>query len=205
MALGESAEIAERAGAESLHIDIMDGHYAQDFGFNLETVEMLSKISPLPLDVHMMVLDIEKLIEPFLHAPVRTLCIHPETVKDAKAMLGEIKKSGKLAGIAVAPDVKLTEVVPLIALCDEVLVLTVTPGDGGGTFHTGAVEKIPALRDMTNQMNRRMVISVDGGLNVVRAQTCVLKGADKIIMGNAFYHAEDSMGIRKAVCFGKVV
>ena len=203
LALGESAEAAVRAGAESLHIDIMDGHFAKDYGFNLQTIETLAKTAPIPLDVHMMVFDIDTLIAPFLSAPIRTLWFHPETAKDAKAILREIKRSGKKAGIALAPNVSLFDIAPLMTRVDEILVLTVTPGEGGGAFHAGAVEKIGALKDMTEKIHRSVTISVDGGLNVVRARTCVLKGADKIIMGNAFFSAKDREGVRKAVCYGK--
>lgn len=194
-----SIRIAREAGVDCLHMDIMDGHFADDFGFNMRSVYEVHRLSGLPVDVHLMTAEPEPWIDRFAEEGICCLYIHPEAAGDTAVRLSHIRALGRRAGLAISPATQPEEVAAHFPLCDEILVMTVKPGDGGGTFHEACIDKIRTIRDMARQAGYSLQIAVDGGIDLARARKCIASGADKIIAGTAFFRSEDPRQFCRAI------
>jgi ribulose-phosphate 3-epimerase len=180
-------------------MDIMDGHFAPDFGFNVRSVREARALSGLPVDVHLMVMEPDGFIDRFAAEDISCLFIHPEAAGDTFACLRHIRRLGRHAGLAVSPETKPEEVTRYFAFCDEILVMTVKPGDGGGTVDEACIDKIKTIRDISNEAGYPLSIAVDGGIDLTRARRCVTNGADKIIAGTAFFRSIDPKQFCRAI------
>jgi ribulose-phosphate 3-epimerase len=145
----------------------------------------------LPVDVHLMVMEPDGFIDRFAAEDIGCLYIHSEAAGDTFACLRQISKLGRRAGLAVSPETKPEEVAKYFAFCDEILVMTVKPGDGGGTVNEACIDKIKTIRELSREAGHPLSIAVDGGIDLPRARRCIANGADKIIAGTAFFRSTD--------------
>ena len=188
--LGKQVEMVHSAGADWLHVDVMDGHFVPNLSFGPATVKSLKGRAQLPLDVHLMVEHPSKFVEAFAKAGADILTVHIEA-QNAKEALLQIKNLGLKAGLSIKPDTKAQAVEPFLPLLDLVLVMTVQPGFGGQGFLPASPEQIRAVRQLINQSGRAVYLEVDGGINAQTAAQAAQAGADVFVAGNAIFAAEN--------------
>lgn len=177
----EIKAVAE-AGADWIHVDVMDGNFVPNITIGIPVVKSLKKVSPLPLDVHLMIDKPERYIESFIKAGSDYVTIHVESTQYPGAVLKRIRELGAKAGITLRPGTAVEDVLPFLPLCDLVLVMTVEPGFGGQSFMHDQVAKITRLRQEISQNNLSCLIEVDGGINDQTAKLC--HEADVFVAGN---------------------
>jgi ribulose-phosphate 3-epimerase len=170
------------AGADWVHVDVMDGHFVPNLTIGIPVVESLKKVSPLPLDVHLMIEKPERYVEDFVKAGSDYLTIHVEATEKPHEVLRQIRSLGAKAGITLRPGTPLSEIMPYLDECDLVLVMTVEPGFGGQSFMMGQVEKMKALREERERRGLKYLIEVDGGVNEKTLAYC--KDADVLVAGS---------------------
>ncbi len=172
----------EQAGAQVLHLDIMDGHFVPNLSFGVPVVESIRKITELPLDVHLMLSNPQDFIVPFRKAGADSLTVHIEAVENPTAILESIHKMGAAAGLATSPPTDITVLEPYLEMCDVVLTMSVMPGFGGQKFNQSALHKLTWLRE---HAPARVWRTVDGGVNETTISSCVDAGATLLVMGTA--------------------
>lgn len=183
------------AGADWIHVDVMDGHFVPNLTIGIPVVASLKKVSSLPLDVHLMIENPEKYIEEFVKAGSDYLTIHVEATKNPRACLEMIKKLGAKAGITLRPGTKISEIEPFLDLCDLVLVMTVEPGFGGQSFMQDQVAKIDWLVDARAAQGLEFLIEVDGGVS--DKTLGLLKNADVLVAGSYVFKNDYKSAIQK--------
>ncbi len=183
----------EDAGADWIHVDVMDGHFVPNITIGVPVVKSIKKISNLPLDVHLMIENPEKYIQPFAQAGSDILTFHYEAVKDVSSVVNIIKSYGVKAGMSIKPKTPAEEILEFLPLLDLVLVMTVEPGFGGQSFIKVCAEKIPLIKKYASE---NLIIQVDGGINAETAKICTAYGANSLVAGNYIYKSGD---IQKAV------
>jgi ribulose-phosphate 3-epimerase len=186
--LAKEIKSLERAGADMLHIDVMDGHFVPNITIGPVVVKHLRKVTTLPLDVHLMIRSPEKLIRDFIRAGSDMITVHVETISTAKlkAQSAKLKKQGIAFGISLNPETPLSRIKPVLKYVDFVLVMSVNPGFSGQAFIPGVVSKIKKLRAIY-----RGSISVDGGINDKTARQVVSAGANILAAGSYVFGAKD--------------
>lgn len=182
------------AGADWIHVDVMDGHFVNNITIGVPVVQSLKKVSTIPLDVHLMIEQPEKYIAAFVKAGADYLTIHVESTKDPASVLKEIRKLGAKPGITLRPRTDLKEILPFLPLVDLVLVMTVEPGFGGQAFMEDQVVKVEQLRQEIDSKKLNCLIEVDGGVTDVTAQK--LKSADVFVAGSYVFKNDYSEAIR---------
>lgn len=170
------------AGADWIHVDVMDGRFVPNITIGIPVVKSLKKISPVPLDVHLMIEEPERYVEDFIKAGSDYLTIHVESTGNPAEVLKKIRQLGAKAGITLRPGTSVETVLPLLSLCDLVLVMTVEPGFGGQSFMEDQVAKISVLRQEIRKQNSNCLIEVDGGINAETAKMC--HEADVFVAGS---------------------
>jgi ribulose-phosphate 3-epimerase len=172
----------EEAGAQVLHLDIMDGHFVPNISFGIPVVEAIRRTTDLPLDVHLMIAEPTRYLHAFRDAGADLLTIHVEAVDDPAPVLEEIRSLGASPGISLNPPTPLQAVEPYLDACDIVLVMSVMPGFGGQEFQEVALEKMRRLRTIRDN---GLLISVDGGVNLQTIESCARAGANFFVTGTA--------------------
>ena len=187
--LGEEVKKVERAGADLIHIDVMDGHFVPNITLGPVVVKYLRRITGLPLDVHLMIESPERYIDDFIRAGSDMITVHIETISKSKIkkQKAKLKAKGVNLGISLNPATPLSKIKDVLNLVDFVLVMTVNPGFGGQKFIAGVVPKIKQLRRIY-----KGVISVDGGVSDKVAGELIRAGADILAVGSYIFNAKDT-------------
>ncbi len=186
--LERDIKLVEEAGADWLHIDVMDGHFVPNITIGVPVVKSIKKVTKLPLDVHLMIENPEKYIEAFAHAGADILTFHYEAVKDVPAIVDLIKSFGIKAGMSIKPKTSPDNVLNFLNILDLLLVMTVEPGFGGQSFMEDCAEKIPVIK---RHAPENLIIQVDGGINAQTAKICTKYGANSLVAGNYIYKSDD--------------
>jgi len=189
--LGEEIRAAEQAGADMIHVDVMDGHFVPNITIGPPVVRAIKKIASLPLDVHLMISDPDRYIKAFIDSGADSITVHAETCDHLHRTIQTIREYGAGAGVTINPATPLSAIEFVIPFVDMVLLMSVNPGFGGQEFIPEVIPKIRALREFITENNLKVQIQVDGGVNIDNVAEVVEAGADIVVMGNAFYNSED--------------
>ena len=189
--LGEQVSAAESGGASYLHLDVMDGHFVPNISFGAVVIEKIRSHSSLVFDAHLMIEKPERYIEMFAKAGADIITVHYEAAGDAKECIGQIKKCGKKAGLAINPATPVEAITDLIDELDLVLVMSVEPGFGGQKYIAATDEKLQKLRAIAGS---EFDISVDGGIGLDNLAHVVEMGANVIVAGSAVFGSKDIEG-----------
>lgn len=185
--LGEEVRAVTEAGADFIHVDVMDGHFAPNITVGPSVVRAIRNRSALPFDVHLMISPVDPYVEAFAEAGSDTLTAHPEAGPHLHRTIQLIKRRGARAGVALNPSTPVEAVRPVLDDVDLVLVMSVNPGFGGQTFLRGALKKIAAIRGMIDAGDRDVDLAVDGGITAETAPLVVDAGADMLVAGTAIF------------------
>ena len=187
--LERDIKAVENAGADWIHVDVMDGHFVPNITIGVPVVKSIRKVTKLPLDVHLMIENPEKYVEPFVKAGADIITFHYEAAGEkSREILKIIKPFGVKAGISIKPKTSPDKIFNLLTTADMVLVMTVEPGFGGQSFMADCAEKIPYLK---NNSPQNMIIQVDGGINAETAKVCTRLGANSLVAGSYVYKSDD--------------
>jgi ribulose-phosphate 3-epimerase len=189
--LADEVAAIERAGADWLHLDIMDGHFVPNISFGPAILKALRPLTKMPFDVHLMIAPADPYLAAFAEAGADHILIHPESGPHPHRSLQAIQALGKKAGLVLNPGTPAAHVPPLIDLLDIILVMSVNPGFGGQKFIHSQLEKIAALRRMIDAQDRPIRLEVDGGVDARTAPLCIAAGADTFVAGTAVFGSTD--------------
>ena len=187
--LGSEISELEKAGADLIHVDVMDGHFVPNITLGPEVIKDLRKHTSLPFDVHLMISPVHKYIKNFAEAGADIITIHPEATDNLIQTVNEIKKFGKKAGISLNPETTIEKLLPVINLIDLVLIMSVNPGFGGQKFIKGTLEKVKLLRKEIDQKKLPIEIEIDGGINFENSKLAIQAGVDIIVSGKTIFTA----------------
>ena len=185
--LKEEVELIDKNGAEYIHIDIMDGHYVASITFGPNIVRSLRTISNIVLDVHLMITPVSKHIDSFIEAGADIISFHPEADESSAKIIKKIKSNNCKAGIAIHPNIKVSEIIEYLEIIDLVVVMTVVPGFGGQKFMLSEADKIIELKKIKEERKLNFEIEIDGGINNETAQICKNNGADILVAGSYIF------------------
>jgi ribulose-phosphate 3-epimerase len=189
--LGEEITSVERAGADMIHVDVMDGHFVPNITIGPLIVSALSKITKLPLDVHLMIENPDKYIEPFAKAGADIISIHAEASKNLEKDLALISRHGAKPAVAINPKTGIKTIEKVLDKIVMVLLMTVNPGFEGQKFMPEVVSKIQELKSILDRQGLNIDIEVDGGINLDTAPEVVKAGANVLVAGSAIYWSKD--------------
>jgi len=190
--LAEEIARVERAGADFLHVDIMDGQFVSNLTFGPIVVEAIRRLSSIPLDVHLMVVEPLRFLDSFARAGADHVIIHAETVEDPAAAGRAIRDRGLYAGVTVKPETPIERLIEALPGIDIALVMTVEPGAGGQAFLDGSPERIAKVREAIDAGGYDCLLEVDGGITADTAATAARAGADTFVAGHSIFQAPDS-------------
>lgn len=201
--LGQAVRAAEEAGADMIHVDVMDGNFVPNISIGPAVVSAVRRVTSLPLDVHLMIEGPERYVEEFVAAGADYLTVHAEATHHLHRLLQQIRESGTNVGLALNPLTPLTVLEGALAHLDLVLVMSVDPGFGGQEFIPGSVARIEAVRRLRDRSNPNCLIEVDGGINAKTAPRAADAGADVLVAGSAVYgggaSVQENMAALRAV------
>jgi ribulose-phosphate 3-epimerase len=185
--LGAEVEAVTNAGADFIHIDVMDGHFAPNLTIGPAVVAAIRPATKLPFDVHLMLSPADPFIEAFAEAGANILTVHPEAGPHLHRTLQRIKATGAKAGAALNPATPASVLEPVLEELDLVLVMSVNPGFGGQKFISSQLKKIELLRELINHSGKDIMLEVDGGVDPQTAPQAIAAGADVLVAGSAVF------------------
>ena len=180
------------AGADYLHIDIMDGHYVPNITFGSNFVKSIRPISNITLDVHLMISPVKQYVESFVKAGADIISFHPEADSNPEKIIEKIKSLDCKCGIAIHPKIEIKDIEKYIPLVDLIIVMTVVPGFGGQEFMENQLTKISKLNELRVKKGLEFEIEIDGGINNKTSRLCIDKGADVLVAGSYIYNSPES-------------
>ena len=187
-----TGEIKKIAGAEYIHVDVMDGHFVPNFGIAPHIIKAIRPLTEQVLDVHLMITEPVRYVDVFCDAGADIVTVHVEadTEENIHAALDKIRAKGKKSGVVVKPNTPAQAILPFVDKCDMVLVMTVEPGFGGQKFMEHMMPKVTEIRALLDKHNPACELEVDGGVDLNTAVTCVKAGANVLVAGSSVYKAE---------------
>ena len=187
--LADEVAAVEAAGADFLHVDVMDGHFVPNLTVGPPIVESIRKVTSLPLDVHLMITNPDSFIPEFAQAGANYLTVHTETCPNLRRTMQLIKEHGVKAGVTLKPSTSLATLEEVIADADIVLIMSVDPGFGGQKFIPEILDKIARARDLIVRTGSQALLEVDGGIKVDNAAEVIKAGADVLVAGSAIFNS----------------
>ena len=185
--LGSEIQNLEKAKADLIHIDVMDGHFVPNITIGPEVINKLRKYTSLPFDVHLMISPVHDFIKNFAEAGADIITIHPEATNDLVSSIQRIKSFNKKAGVSLNPKTSVKKVLPVLKLIDLVLVMSVNPGFGGQKFIKDTLEKVKILRKEIDTKKLKTQIEIDGGINFENAIMAKKAGVDILVSGTTIF------------------
>ena len=195
--LGDEIKSLEQAGADLIHIDVMDGHFVPNITMGPPIIKMVRKCTKLPFDVHLMISPVEKYIKAFADAGSDIITIHPEATDNLKRAVGTIKSLGKKAGVSLNPKTPIGALMDVINDIDLILIMSVNPGFAGQSFMSEVLPKVTELRKMINDKKLKIDIEIDGGINFETAPLAVKAGANILVSGTTIFSGSLKDNIQK--------
>ena len=195
--LGDEIKSLEQAGAELIHVDVMDGHFVQNITMGPPIIKMIRKCTKLPFDVHLMISPVEKYIKAFADAGSDIITIHPEATDNLKRAVGTIKSLGKKAGVSLNPKTPISALMDVINDIDLILIMSVNPGFAGQSFMGEVLPKVTELRKLINDKKLKIDIEIDGGINFETAPLAVKAGANILVSGTTIFSGSLKDNIQK--------
>lgn len=186
--LQREIERLEEAGVESLHMDVMDGEFVPNMTYGMPVIEAVSKLTNMPIDVHLMIRDPKRYAQAFIDAGSDLITFHIEAEPEPDALLAEIRSKGVAAGLAINPSTPMEKLMPHVPNCDLVLIMSVEAGFGGQQFNPIALERLRLLRE---KFGSSLLLEVDGGINEKTAGSVKQAGADLLVVGSAIFKRSD--------------
>ena len=185
--LGSEIQSLEKAKADFIHIDVMDGHFVPNITIGPEVIIKLRKYTSLPFDVHLMIAPVHNFIKNFADAGADIITIHPEATNDLMGSINKIKSFNKKVGISLNPETSVKKVLPVLNVIDLVLVMSVNPGFGGQKFMPETLEKVKKLRKEIDEKKLNVQIEIDGGINFENAKMAKKAGVDILVSGTTIF------------------
>jgi ribulose-phosphate 3-epimerase len=195
--LGDEIKSLEKAGADLIHIDVMDGHFVPNITMGPPIIKMVRKFTKLPFDVHLMISPVEKYIKAFADAGSDIITIHPEATDNLKRAVSTIKSLGKKAGVSLNPKTPISALMDVINDIDLILIMSVNPGFAGQSFMGEVLPKVTELRKMINDKKLKIDIEIDGGINFETAPLAVKAGANILVSGTTIFSGSLKDNIQK--------
>ncbi|MDP6710771.1 MAG: ribulose-phosphate 3-epimerase [Pelagibacteraceae bacterium] len=196
--LGSEIKDLEKAGADLIHIDVMDGHFVPNITIGPEIIHKLRKYSSLPFDVHLMISPVHDFIKNFAQAGADIITIHPEATDNLNDSVKKIKSFNKKAGVSLNPETPVNKVIPVLNLIDLVLVMSVNPGFGGQEFIDSSLDKVKQLRQEIDNRKLKVQIEIDGGVSFENSMAIKNAGANILVSGNTIFK-ENNGNLKKNI------
>ena len=196
--LGNEIKDLEKAKADLIHIDVMDGHFVPNITIGPEVIKKLRKHTSLPFDVHLMISPVDNFIDSFANAGSDIITIHPEATSDLINSIKKIKSFNKKVGVSLNPKTSINKVLPILNAIDLVLIMSVNPGFGGQTFIEKTLEKVKLLRKEIDNKKIKTQIEIDGGINFENAKLAKKAGVDILVSGTTIFK-ENNGNLKKNI------
>lgn len=194
--LADEISEVDRAGADYIHIDVMDGMFVPSISFGLPVIRSIRKVTDKPFDVHLMIEEPVRYVKEFADAGADIITVHAEACKHLNRTVQMIKEEGIKAGVVLNPSTPLSELNYILEYVDMVLLMSVNPGFGGQTYIDNVTGKIRDLREMLDKSQPEVLIEVDGGINLMNAEDVIEAGADILVAGSAVFNGDKTENVK---------